>query len=81
MAICSLPFEVRVMSGIDRITAEMLSKAFQDVEVSMRFQEEFIGMIHAMILDLYKQTNIQIPEYFVNYKFINKSPWSKNDHN
>ena len=62
--------------SFDDKTRLMLSKAIDDLSTMAKFQEEFIGLLHQMVLDLYKQNNLELPEYFHSYQFKNKNPWS-----
>jgi len=63
------------MSSIDPKTAEMISKALIDLNQMARFQEEFIGVLHGMVLQLYNELGVKIPKEFTEYKFVNKNPW------
>ena len=53
----------------------MISKALIDLTNSAKFQEEFMGVIHGLVLHLYTKQGIEIPNYLKNYKFKNKNPW------
>ena len=64
-----------VMSSIDPKTAKMISKALMDLDNMAKFQEEFCGVLHGMVLELYNQMGIKIPKEFTEYKFKNKNPW------
>jgi len=67
------------MSSIDPKTAEMISNALMDLTNASKFQEEFVGLLHGMVLELYTKQGIQIPKKFINYKFKNKNPWGNDD--
>ena len=62
---------------MDDITAKMLTKALEDLSNMVKFQEEFTGVLHNMVLNLYNQTNTPIPKHIKEYEFQNKNPWSK----
>lgn len=53
----------------------MLSKSLEDINNMLKFMEEFVGQNHAMILELYNQTGIELHKSFREYKFKNTNPW------
>lgn len=61
----------------DDKTRMMLAKAIEDLSDMTKFMEEFIGICHHMILDLYKQTGKEMPSHIKEYKFRNKNPWGE----
>jgi len=61
---------------MDKVTAEMISKAFEDLNNMVKFQGEFMGVLHGMVLELFNQQGIKIPKEFTEYKFKNKDPWN-----
>ena len=63
----------------DDKTRMMLSKSLEDLVNMAKFMEEFTGIVHHMVLDLYKQTGKKIPKYITDYKFRNKNPWGDDD--
>lgn len=65
------------MTDFDDKTRMMLSRAIDDLINMTKFMEEFTGIVHHMVLDLYYQTGFEIPEHIRNYKFKNKNPWGE----
>jgi len=63
----------------DDKTRMMLSKSLEDLVNMAKFMEEFTGIVHHMVLDLYKQTGKKIPKHITDYKFRNKNPWGDDD--
>ena len=65
--------------SFDDKTRIMLSKAIQDIIEMQKFQEEFCGVLHGMVLELYNQHGLKIPREFTEYKFKHKNPWGDSD--
>jgi len=63
------------LSSIDIKTAQMISKALIDLDNMAKFNEEFTGVVHHMVLNLYKELKIDFPKELKDYKFKNKNPW------
>ena len=61
----------------DDQTRMMLSKAIDDLNNMTKYMEEFCGVLHAMVLELYNQQGIEIPKSIRDYKFRNKNPWGE----
>ena len=64
---------------MDKKTIELLTKAITDLNQAAKFNEEFTGQVHHMVLELYNQLGFKIPDDIANYEFRNKSPWSNED--
>lgn len=66
-------------NAFDAKTRMMLAKAIDDLSNMAKFNEEFTGVLHHMVLDLYKQTGKKIPASIKDYKFKSKDPWRTHD--
>jgi Fe-S cluster assembly iron-binding protein IscA len=64
---------------IDEKTSKMISKALIDLDNMSRFNEEFTGVVHHLVLNLYKELKIDFPEELKNYKFKNTNPFNPRD--
>jgi len=53
-----------------------ISKSMIDLDNMIKFIEEFTGVLHHMVLDLYQQTGKEMPKHIKDYKFKNKNPWN-----
>ncbi len=58
-----------------RQIAMRMSKAILSIESFCKRHDESLGVLHQMILDLYKQTGKTIPDSIKNYKFKTADPW------
>lgn len=67
------------MNEFDDKTRMMLSKAIEDLVKMQKFQEEFLGLLHQMVLELYNRADFNISDDFLNYKFKNKNPWGESE--
>ena len=67
------------MNEFDDKTRMMLSKAIDDLVLMQKFQEEFLGVLHQMVIELYNQGGWKIPKSITEYKFKNKNPWRPKD--
>jgi len=63
----------------DEKTRIMLTKSLEDLNNMTKFMEEFTGLVHHMVLHLYKETKIPLPENLKDYRFRNKNPWGESD--
>jgi len=57
----------------------MQAKAMTNLINMVKFMEEFTGVVHQLVLDLYRQTGKEIPNSFIDYKFKNVNPWTECD--
>ena len=53
----------------------MLSKSLEDLTNISKFNAEFTGVVHAMVLELYNQQGLKLPKPIRDYKFRNVNPW------
>ena len=58
-----------------RQIAMRLSKSIISIDRFMKRHDEALGVLHQLILDLYKQNKLEIPDSFKEYRWKTEDPY------